>query len=1430
MGIPSNLIAQEQVQIGEQNSYTMGAPIDYSAFYSHTQSLYPADVLRIPIGAEITSITFAYSLYDKPAAANGDIQVSIGEVSSVENETKFITENLSSLYDGPDKIDFTSTGGTITYDFITSYTYKGAYLIIDVQNTTPRSQHSTVWFSSNSERGCRGIRETSDAPLNGTGSYASCPGITINFTMDSATSVMYIPQDFHKINFGLTNPASSSEPQEIKIKNLGKSPLNISDIVCPYPFSLSQSVTSIPAQSEGVLSLVFNPTEKGSYSDRLMIETDGGEGVVSVLGSSYVRTPYSNQITIGDIPFSWPEHLKETATELSVTGYMDKCGYEIGHEIPKLKNLDLSMAKTVSESLDSWFRENKVIEQLFLPATIKKINAYSLEGCTQLKRLILPIGLEELGYRIFQTNTQLSSLVFLSAIPPIVNLDDLKNIQTIYVPEGCIRAYQEAFSRWSGTWEVITDDVLNGGWSESSIRISDDKSSTTNVPIDCRQPESHCQIFYPADLINLPVGTEITSVSFSYSIYNKPNDEIVDGKLKISVGEIESILPPVGDYIDNLPSYYQGSDLLDFSAGTSEDSYNNIRTVTYKFETPYIYKGGCLVLDLLDSRTQTTEYIMNFSYNNTIKEALCLMSNTWDGTTSAYPQDGCPETVFKFKTPSAPVIYLPYSSRRLVVGYAPIGNTSHAYLDVRNIGGSDLTVDGFFCPEPFFKLTENPTILPQSKGAVGFSFTPTQKGSFESLATVKSTGGEINVKLIGTTFCQQPYSTSVEVTKDRRLYQMGLSDTITELTITGYLMNDDLSYLRNFNQLRYLDLSTSVYAQTIIESRFLRNSQLERFSLPMNIEAIEVYAFDGCSTLEQLYLPVGLKTIDYNAFNNCFQLKALVSFALTPPSVDRTTLTNIETVYVPENAVDIYQATQPWSKKNIEIITDEILAGNWTVSSKTIRISDDQTYSSSKYPGGLSNIAISPREEQLGGASLHIEDDTPLTIDTLLMTNKLKERRSDSYSNLFEEYSSYSSLINNSSSVSVNEAVMHCQMEGYRWHFISFPFSIKKSDLKMGEKEYPVSFVIRRYDGGQRANAQNNDSNWQDVGSDDILQAGTGYIVQSNSEIDSLLVTTTDQRAISDLLTTDVKEVPLSTYASDNIENANWNFVGNPYPSYFNIHYMTYLAPILIWNGDGYIALSPVDDAYALRPLEAFFTQKPDDCEGIKFQKEGRQTHSWVEASQLKSTVYSTRKLINLSLGNLRYKDRSRVVINADAKTDYELKLDAAKFMSPKTEVPQLYSLDSKGSRYAINERPQGNGVIPLGVYIGEVGSYTLGLADDTYRQPLVLRDKLLNIDTDLTTYSYTFNSDKGIYNERFDLRLSRATDAEDVEFETVSVYSQGENLIVKAPEGSDIRIFSATGILLRNSRMIQGQYIEAFAPGFYIVKVGEKTFKVIIH
>ena len=310
-------------------------------------------------------------------------------------------------------------------------------------------------------------------------------------------------------------------------------------------------------------------------------------------------------------------------------------------------------------------------------------------------------------------------------------------------------------------------------------------------------------------------------------------------------------------------------------------------------------------------------------------------------------------------------------------------------------------------------------------------------------------------------------------------------------------------------------------------------------------------------------------------------------------------------------------------------------------------------------------------------------------------------------------------------------------------------------------------------------------------------------------------------------------KVSLDTYASNRIEDQSWNLVGNPFPSFFNIHYIEYNAPIVVWNGDGYIALSVKDDDYALRPLEAFFTQKPDEKSDLLFQPAGRQINSYIaDQGNLRSSSFSSRRIINLVLKGDTYTDKSRVVINPEARIEYELTCDAVKWMSPKAEIPQLYSLDGSDRRYAINERPEGSGRIALGVYIGKVGTYELALPEGINGQSIILKDKYLNKEVDLSLKNYSFQAEEGTFNDRFELLLSSGvvTGTEAPEDQQGMAYAQDGNLVVEALAGTPVTVYSYTGVPLINHTMNQSRWITSLSTGFYLVRIGDHTYKVIMH
>ena len=85
--------------------------------------------------------------------------------------------------------------------------------------------------------------------------------------------------------------------------------------------------------------------------------------------------------------------------------------------------------------------------------------------------------------------------------------------------------------------------------------------------------------------------------------------------------------------------------------------------------------------------------------------------------------------------------------------------------------------------------------------------------------------------------------------------------------------------------------------------------------------------------------------------------------------------------------------------------------------------------------------------------------------------------------------------------------------------------------------------------------------------------------------------------------------VPVSQHPATYAQNANWCFIGNPYPYSYNITAALDAAgidsPVTIWNGTGYTTYTPGIDEFTLQPFQPFFIQLSDDApENILFTPE----------------------------------------------------------------------------------------------------------------------------------------------------------------------------------------------------------------------------------
>lgn len=630
----------------------------------------------------------------------------------------------------------------------------------------------------------------------------------------------------------------------------------------------------------------------------------------------------------------------------------------------------------------------------------------------------------------------------------------------------------------------------------------------------------------------------------------------------------------------------------------------------------------------------------------------------------------------------------------------------------------------------------------------------------------------------------------------------------------------------NTSSLKKVDFPSTV--DRIYDYAFY-NCGLDSLSLPVTLRYLHQYSFAKCKNLKYVEMPSYLEQgssstayyyvsgdniynsstymyygYDYN-FSDCTSLETVVCQSATPPSIKNDPFSGSSaksaiTLVVPSFAVVNYKLDSYWYQFGSIVEGDDI--DYWTITS-TLSLTNNRRMNGK------------PDIDLFIGGKLVVGGAAPMPVGTL---------------NYYGYESNPACLLNDCSNMTADEINTKFYFEANKWYFFTPTHDV---DLTKVYHTADASYVFRYFDGSSRA-ANGTGSSWRNVDNGKLL-AGQGYIFHCNASGYMVMPAGTADHARV-LTTSDVKK-NLSAYESTSSANKSWNYVGNPYPCYYDIYYMDFTAPITVWTGSTYKAYSIVDDDFVLRPMQSFFVQKPDEVDAIIFHKEGRQISSTVDRasySNRRANASSNRNFFNLQISNdADVVDETRIVLNDDAQLSYEIESDASKFMSIDNNVPQLYSLDNEGNSYAINERPACDGVIKLGYRAAESGFYTISAirADGD----VTLFDTQLNKMVDLTAQDYTFYSEatNTFDNDRFVLNLgvtALPTNIADNVSNRISVFSTNGTINVNAVVGSHVVIYSADG---RNiySGIINTNNTSVNVPaGAYVIKVNDSTFKTVVN
>ena len=491
---------------------------------------------------------------------------------------------------------------------------------------------------------------------------------------------------------------------------------------------------------------------------------------------------------------------------------------------------------------------------------------------------------------------------------------------------------------------------------------------------------------------------------------------------------------------------------------------------------------------------------------------------------------------------------------------------------------------------------------------------------------------------------------------------------------------------------------------------------LTEVSVGDKISQIPSQAFRYCNSLKTLTLGASVSYIGYDAFRDLSVEKLYVN-SPTPPGVYSNNVfgSTSGTLYVPEYSMVSYKLHDYWSKFTSVDVN----------------------------PNPVTSLTLSGKLSLTSNARIPDSPNVMMNTGSSFIVNGNKEQTLGSFVAYYNNGVSSSVISRCNNMTSTGSEARYWMNSGY-WYFICPPFDVRMSDITTISGN---QVAIRYYD--SEARAAGSTSNWKDVAPDATLKAGQGYIFRVSSA-DYVCMPATEETH-NQIFRSQAVTTPLSEYSSDDANARNWNLVGNPYACFYDIYRMDYTAPLTVWNSDNstYNAYSIADDDFALRPMQAFFVQKPDGVEAITFQPEGRQITSTIDhpaGVKAMAGKAASRRFIELELSNGITDDHTRLVVNPQAQETFDANNDASKMMS--TDITaQIFSVLGDEA-YAIKESPFAAGQAEIGMWFPADGQYVVNITRADVKVELMDNGAVVPM-------PYTFTADEGFCEGRFVLRIT---------------------------------------------------------------------------
>ncbi len=274
---------------------------------------------------------------------------------------------------------------------------------------------------------------------------------------------------------------------------------------------------------------------------------------------------------------------------------------------------------------------------------------------------------------------------------------------------------------------------------DQDITVAEGTTTNQNVPINLYYLDwaNECQIIYPANTLNIPVGTKIKAITF-YS----------EGNLNSTYGSSDNTvtlkLGKTGNSTFSTTSFISG--LTTVATLTSTQIFNGTKSITFTFsDDPYVYNGDNLVVDVSCPRLSGGKYASANWYGITNNgSSIHGYSSSSISSITPSQRNFLPKMTMKVEMGSSEETYA------LDFETVNVGNSKQLTAFVANELNEPVTAT-VTATAPFSVASNTVTLNPSEDGTtpIAVTFTPTAPASYNGTLTVVAGDKTKTIRLTG---------------------------------------------------------------------------------------------------------------------------------------------------------------------------------------------------------------------------------------------------------------------------------------------------------------------------------------------------------------------------------------------------------------------------------------------------------------------------------------------------------------------------------------------------------------------------------------------------------------------------------------------------------------------------------------------------------